>query len=87
MEATVHWIMVATVYHQSEHIETWSALQLVVENMPEYTDQWKINNTASHIVQTGSGDHTVSYAVGVWILPGSKAAGHEADQEYHLLWS
>jgi len=32
------------------------------------TDKRKIKNTASHIVQTISGDHTVSYSMGIWIL-------------------
>jgi hypothetical protein len=47
---------------------TSSALQPAVENMPEYNDQWKIKHTATHIVQTISGDHTVFYCVSIWVL-------------------
>ena len=53
MEATWQWIMLSTVQSQNEYLETWSAfaLQLAAEHMPECTDQWKIKNTTSHIIQ------------------------------------
>jgi hypothetical protein len=55
---------------------TFSALQLAVEHMPVCTDWWKINNIASHIIQTIPGDHTVSYPMGIYeFFPRSKAAG------------
>ena len=47
---------------------TYWALQLAVEHLPEYTDPWKIKNTTTHIICTSSGNHTVSYSIGIWVL-------------------
>jgi len=47
---------------------TYSALQLAVEHLSEYTDRWKIKNTTTHIIWTNSGNHTVSYSIGIWVL-------------------
>jgi hypothetical protein len=50
----------------SQILPTHSALQLAVEHKPESNDQWKIKNTASHIIQT----RTHSYSMGSF--PGVK---------------
>jgi len=45
-------------------VSTFSAFHWVVIHIPECTDQLK----SSTITQTGSGDHTVSYRMGSWVL-------------------
>jgi hypothetical protein len=44
---------------------TCPVIQLAAEHMPECTAQRKIKNTASHIIKTVSGDHTVSYSMAI----------------------
>jgi hypothetical protein len=49
-------------------LSTYSALQLALEHLPEYTDRRKIKNTTTHIIRTSSGKHTVCYLIGIWVL-------------------
>jgi hypothetical protein len=60
-------------------LPTHSALQLAVEHTSKRTDQWKIKNTASHIVQT----RTDSYSM--VSFPGVKRPEREAGQKLYLL--
>jgi hypothetical protein len=48
--------------------QTHSTLLQAVRHMMECTERWKIWNTAGHIVQIASGDQTVSYSMGTWVI-------------------
>jgi hypothetical protein len=68
-------------------LSLYSALQLAVEHLPEYTDRWKIKNTTTHIIRTSSGNHTVSHSIGIFSFLGVKRPEHEANQKYSVLCS
>jgi len=56
------------IFRNCQFLSTYSALQLAVEHRPEGTDWLKTKNTVNQIIQTGSGYHTVSYSVGIWVI-------------------
>ena len=80
-----HDELLSTVYCRNGYLGTWSyvanTLTLAAEHMPKHTEQWKIKNTASHIIQT----QTDSYSMGFFL--GVKWLEHEAGQKLYLLCS